>query len=303
MRVCVFGAGSLGSAIGGMLATMNEVTLIGRDPHMSTVRKHGLALTGDVRKRVHVEARCTVDGLEPPDLLVVTTKAYDTERFVRTCIPWADEHTRVLTLQNGLGNLEILRAWKGREAFGGTTTIGARLLAPARVRVSGLGRTIIGADVEPAFAAEIASSFASCGMPAQIVDDIHTEMWSKAAVSACINPLTGILRVTNGALCESEAMVSLVTEICRECTRVARAEGIHLSAGQIESRVWSVARDTSRNRSSMLRDIETGRRTEIEHINGAFLEMAARHDFTTPVNKTLTAMVSTLAEKRARGKA
>lgn len=302
MRVCVFGAGSLGSAVGGMLAASNEVTLIGRNPHMSAVSRHGLVLSGDVRKRVRVKARCDIHGLEPPEMIVVTTKAYDTKEVVNTCAPWADEHTRVLTLQNGLGNLEILRAWKGRNVFGGTTTMGARLISPGRVRVSGLGRTVIGADLDGAFAMELAGNFAGCGMPAQVVEDIRTEIWSKAAVSASINPLTAILRVSNGVLCESEAVARLVSEICAECAEIAKAEGVRLTPGLLEKRVWTVARNTSKNRSSMLLDVEMGRRTEVEQINGAFLEAATGHGLSAPVNRALTAMVSVLDGKGTLGK-
>jgi len=298
MRVCVFGAGSLGSAMGGLLAARNEVTLIGCDPHVSTVRKQGLTLLGDVRRRVWVDARCSVRGLEPPDLILLTTKAYDTEEAIRICRPWADERTKVLTLQNGLSNLDLLRTWKGRNAYGGTTTAGARLLAPGRVRVSGLGKTVIGADHERDFAAEVARTFTACGMPAEVVDDIRREIWLKAVVSACINPLTAILRVSNGSLRESRAIARLVSEICGECARVAKAESIRLSPSVLEKRVWTVAENTSKNRSSMLQDVEAGRMTEVEQINGAFIAAAARHGLSAPVNKALAAMVSVLGGKR-----
>ncbi len=297
MRVCVFGAGSLGSAIGGMLAAKNDVVLIGRDPHMSVTRRQGLMLTGNVKRKAEIDARRAVAGLEPPDLIIVTAKAYDTESVVKTCRPWAHSSTKVLTLQNGLGNLELIRAWKGGAAFGGTTTMGAQLLSPGKVRVSGLGRTVIGADMDGVFSARIARMFASCGLPAEVEDDILTEIWSKAAVSACINPLTAILRISNGDLTRSDAVAGVVSDVCRECARVAAAHGTVLASGKIQDRVWKVAGETSGNRSSMLRDVEKGRRTEVEQINGAFVRMAARHGISVPTNKALTAMVSTLASR------
>ncbi|MBN1677828.1 MAG: 2-dehydropantoate 2-reductase [Candidatus Thermoplasmatota archaeon] len=302
MRVCVYGAGSLGTAIGGMLAAKNDVTLIGRDPHMSVTRREGLRLTGDVKRKSKVDARLTVAGLEPPELIIVTVKAYDTKGFVEACRKWAGPHTRVLTLQNGLGNLEMLREWKGKAAFGGTATMGAQLLSPGKVRVSGLGRTTIGADRDPGGAEGIVRMFVSCGLPAVVEEDISTEIWSKASVSACINPLTAILRVANGALAESDAVVRLVSEICRECAMVASAEGISITPTRIEARVWKIAEDTSDNRSSMLRDVEMGRRTEVEQINGAFAGMAVRHGISVPINRALTAMVCTLASPGSPGK-
>lgn len=302
MRVCVFGAGSLGSALGGMLAARNDMVLIGRDPHMSVARQKGLTLTGDVKRKVEVDARLDVSGLEPPDLLLVTVKAFDTREVVKACQQWSKASTRVLTLQNGLGNLELLRSWKGNSVYGGTITMGAQLLSPGVVRVSGLGRIAIGADADRMGATEIAKMFASCGLPAEVEDDIYAELWSKAAVSACINPLTAILRVPNGGILEDSAVLRMVREIGRECSEVAAAEGIRLSPRRIDARVRRVARDTSRNRSSMLRDVEEGRRTEIEQINGAFVGMAARHGISVPTNRALMAMVGTLASRAPSGK-
>jgi len=302
MRICVFGAGSLGSAIGGILAAKNEVTLVGRDPHMSVTRAEGLKLTGDVRRKVRIDARHSIADLEPPDLIIMAVKAYDTPNAVRTCLPWARADTRVVTVQNGLGNLEQLRAWKGRAAFGGTTTMGAQLLGPAAVRVSGLGITTLGADMDCEFAEEIAGCFASCGMPTRVTADIQSEIWSKAAVSACINPLTAILRIPNGLLLESEVLIRLMSETCAECSRVARAEGINLSAREVSDRVRAVAKETHRNRSSMLRDVENGRRTEVEHINGAFLGLGEKSGIATPLNRALTSMVASLGCEGGLGK-
>lgn len=302
MRVCVFGAGSLGSAIGGILAGKNEVTLIGRDPHMSVTRKEGLRLTGDIRRKVRIDARHSIADLESPDLIIVAVKAYDTPSVVRICRPWARDDTRVLTLQNGLGNHEQLRAWKGRAAFGGTTTMGAQLLAPGTVRVSGLGITTVGADMDRASAEEIAGCLASCGMPTRVEVDILSEIWSKAAVSACINPLTAVLRIPNGALLENDVLLRLISETSSECARVARSEGINLSSGEIVRRVHAVARDTRRNRSSMLRDVEEGRRTEVEQINGAFLHLGEKHGIATPLNRALTSILASLAGEGGLGK-
>ncbi len=302
MRICVFGAGSLGSAIGGILAAKNEVTLVGRDPHMSITRAGGLRLTGDVRRKVRLDARHSIADLEPPDLIILTVKAYDTTDAVRICLPWARADTKVLTLQNGLGNLEQLRVWKGRAAFGGTATMGAQLLAPATVRVSGMGITTLGADMDRSFAEEIAGCFASCGMPARVETDIQSEMWSKAAVSACINPLTAILRIPNGHLLDNEVLLRLVSDTCAECSKVARSQGINLPSREIASRVRAVAKDTCRNRSSMLRDVENGRRTEIEHINGAIVSLGEKNGIATPLNRALTSMIASLARQGSLGK-
>jgi len=303
MRVCIFGAGSLGSALGGILAGSNQVTLVGRRAHVSAVRKQGLTLMGDLRRSVKVEAYEKVDGLDPPELLIVTTKAYDTGDAVQACRTLASRNTMVLTLQNGLGNLELLRTWKGTNAFGGTTTLGANLVAPGKVRVSGLGETVIGSDLNPEGAKRICLLFRESGLAAKIESDVYAAIWSKVAVSASINPLTAVLRVENGALLQSKSMSRMMSEVCREAVLVGIANGVSLSLPEVMKRMRAVSKHTSGNRSSMLQDVERGRRTEIEQINGAIWNLGERQGSPAPLNKALWAMVSALERQGASQKA
>ncbi len=295
MRVCVFGAGALGSAIGGLLAARNDVTLVGRRAHVDAIRRHGLALSGDVRRVVHLAAVETIALAEPPELLLIATKAFDTAKAVDECAGWAASSTKVLTLQNGLGNLEILRAWKGKGAFGGTTTFGATLLAPGRIRISGKGRTVIGSDKDPRFAVLLASIFSESGMPAATVEDVRSEVWSKVAVSSCINPISAVLRVNNGKLLASDWTRRLMDEVMKECVAVSSAEGVPLSHSKLSRRVRAVAKETSRNLSSMLQDVLRGKRTEISQINGEIAMLGAKHAIPTPLNDMLTAAVESIA--------
>ena len=294
MRISIFGAGSLGSALGGLLAGTNEVALIGRHAHVDAIGRKGLTLVGDRARTVRLEAAENVRDIAPPELLIVTTKAYDTEEAIRICKPWTDKETMVLTLQNGLGNLELLSAWKGSRAFGGTTTMGARLLSPGRIRVSGIGRTVVGSDRDATGAAKLACVFSKAGIPATVRSDISREIWAKALVSACINPVTAVLRVPNGKLLDSPILSRFIREVCQECIEVACSEGIQLSSASMYARVRTVARDTSRNLSSMLQDVERGGRTEIDQINGAFCRTGRDKNIPTPLNNALVAMVGSL---------
>jgi len=299
MRISIFGAGSLGSALGGLLAGTNEVALIGRRAHVDAIRRKGLTLVGDRARPVRLEAAENVRDIAPPELLIVTTKAYDTEEAVRICRTWTDKETMVLTLQNGLGNLELLRAWKGSRVFGGTTTMGARLLSPGRVRVSGIGRTVVGSDMDATGAAKLARVLSKAGIPVTVRSDISREIWAKAVVSACINPVTAVLRVPNGKLLDSPILSRFIREVCQECIEVACSEGIRLSSASMYARARAVARDTSRNLSSMLQDVERGSRTEIGQINGAFCRTGRDKSVPTPLNNALVAMVGSL-ESAAR---
>ena len=303
MRICIFGAGSLGSALGGILSSGHEVVLIGRRPHIDAVNRNGLRLVGDIRRQVRLEGRTKLSNSDRPDLLIITTKAYDTIDAVAECRRLTTGNTKVLTLQNGLGNLEILREWKGANAFGGTTTMGAALDSPGKVRVSGLGRTLIGADLDPKGAREIAAAFRSCGIPTTVEKDVMSVIWTKAVVSACINPLTAVLRIQNGLLLESSVISKLMSEVCRECVAVAASEGFHLVLKSMNALARAVAKDTADNRSSMLQDIARGRRTEIDQISGVFWRRGDANDVATPLNKCLAAMVNAIGTQSTSQKA
>ena len=251
-------------------------------------------MTGDNRSTVRIEAHETPAGLEPSELLIISTKAYDTAEAIVACKSLADEGTMVLSLQNGLGNLESIREWKGRKAFGGTTTMGALLTSPGVVRVSGLGRTVVGSDQDRIGATRIAEAFSACGLPTSVKRNIDGEIWSKAIVNSAINPFAAVLRVPNGKLLESNAVSRLMAETCAECERVASSAGVVLPQRSAYPRARAVARETANNRSSMLQDIERRRRTEIDHINGAFSSLGDSYGVSTPINDALVAMVRTL---------
>ena len=299
MRICVYGAGSLGSAIGGLLAGEHEVSFIGRPANVEAILRDGLTLKGAVERTVEAEAYTSIEGLQPPELMLITTKAYNTRAVIETCRTWAAEDTKVLTLQNGLGNLELLREWKGRSAFGGTTTMGAVLQAPGIVCLSGLGATVVGGDLDADSAGSISSLFTLAGMPSSVSKDIEGEIWAKAIVNASVNPLTAILGVRNGVLLESEIVSRLMSDICHECERVAEAAGVFLPPPKPFERVQLVARQTAENRSSMLRDVELGRRTEIESINGHICRVGSEAGVPTPLNKSLVSMVQSMAWRPA----
>ena len=302
MRICIFGAGALGSAFGGMLTLKHDVILIGRKPHVDAIRKSGLVIDGDVRGRYKPCAFTRISGLEPPDLLLITTKAYDTRNAVRECRNWIKRGTTVLTLQNGLGNLEILEEWVGTRAFGGTTTLGARTLGPGKIRISGLGKTIVGSTKNPDRAKSLATTFRSSGISAGYTRNIVSEIWGKAIVSACVNPMTAVLRVPNGRLLESRATSRLVRELSTECESIARACGVKLPSRLMYPRVCTVLNDTAKNHSSMLQDVSRGKRTEIVQINGAFLRLAQEHALPAPLNEVLVALVQTLEARRPKQK-
>jgi len=303
--VLVFGAGSLGSLVGGLLARRHDVTLVGREPHVGAVRESGLRVEGAVTATVHPTAATAVpdrDAADRFDLAVVTVKADDTAEAARVIAGRADA---VLSLQNGLGNEELLADALSRPVLAGTCTYGARLVEPGRVECTGVGEVTLGpregddADEESvALADRVGAAFAESGIETTVAADMPRRLWEKLAVNAGINAPTALARVPNGALVDGPASET-AREAARETARVARTEGVDLADDEAAAAVASVAEATARNTSSMRQDIEAERRTEVDAINGAVAERGERAGVATPVNETLAALVR--AWERERG--
>jgi 2-dehydropantoate 2-reductase len=177
--------------------------------------------------------------------------------------------------------------------------MGAVLTEPGVVQVASLGSTFVGADVDAEAAESLASMLNAVGMPTKVTSDIQAELWAKATINACINPVTAILRIVNGEIVRVKALSMLVRDISRECEEVADACGIELPYDSMYQQTMAVARKTASNRSSMLRDIELGRMTEIQSINGHICRAGLHRRVLTPINKTLVAMVESLGNHRA----
>jgi 2-dehydropantoate 2-reductase len=290
MDILVFGAGSLGSLVGGLLARTHEVTLVGRDPHVATVRTDGLRITGVETLAVAPSATTDATGASA-DLAVVTVKAYDTANAARTLA--TGDYDAVCSLQNGMGNEAVLAEDVDAPVVAGTATCGAELVGPGHVEWTGRGTITLGAWRPPddaALAERIAAAFRDAGLDAAATADVRRRLWEKLAVNAAINPVTALARVENGAL-RSGALADLARTAAVETAAVARAEGVDLPDRAVREAVETVTRETARNRSSMHRDVSRGRRTEIDAINGYVVDRADATDTPVPVNRTLATLI------------
>ena len=303
MDVVVFGAGSLGSLIGGLLARDHDVTLVGRDPHVRAVRDGGLRITGTESFTARPDALTDGAGLAA-DLVVVTVKAFDTPAAARELA--TGEFDAVLSLQNGMGNEDVLDEHLSCPILAGTTTMGAVLSGPGVVEWRGRGDIEIGpwrdavdgTGRDADYAAERAvAGFRTAGIDATLAADVRAALWRKLAINAAVNPATALARVENGALVESPA-ADVVEPIAAEVARVARAEGVDLGADEAAAAITRVARATAENRSSMHQDVVASRRTEIDAIAGYVVERAERHGLAVPVTRTLRALVRAWEDAR-----
>jgi 2-dehydropantoate 2-reductase len=291
--VIVFGAGSLGSLVGALIAREHAVTLVGRDPHVSAVAAEGLRVDGAFDLRVTPIARTDVPAGCRADLAVVTVKAFDTAEAAAAL---ADcDLDAVLSLQNGMGNETTLAERLGCPVLAGTCTYGALLADPGRVTCTGEGEVTLGPSEggTAPVGDEVGAAFEAAGLATTVADDMPVRLWEKLAVNAGINATTALAGVENGALVDGPAN-EVATAAARETARAARSVGVDLADDRAVAAVEDVAAATAANRSSMRQDVRAEERTEVDAINGYVAEKSVE----TPVNRTLAGLLR--AWERAR---
>jgi 2-dehydropantoate 2-reductase len=204
----------------------------------------------------------------------------------------------VLTLQNGLGNVEILAEILGqRRVLGGATAEAATLLSHGRIRHAGQGKTLI-APLErlDTKAQEIALAFIRAGFETEVSQDLNSLLWGKLIVNVGINALAAITRLKNGQLPQFPEALVIIEEAVKEAATVAKARRVTLPYADPLSRVLEVCSATSDNVSSMLQDVLNKRPTEIDSINGAVVREGKALGIPTPINRTLTSLVRVIQQ-------
>jgi len=288
MEVLVYGAGALGSLIGGLLARAHDVTLVGRDPHMRRVREDGLRIEGEAD--AHVHPRALTDGTHrAADLALVTTKAYDTDAAARALA--TGEYGAVCSLQNGLTEERLVAALEPT-VLAGTASYGALLVEPGRVTCTGVGEVVVGslAGGRDPLAERVGAALDDAGIETTVAADMPRRRYEKLAVNAGINGPSALARLSNGATLDGPAG-AVAREAAREVARVARADGTALGEAEAVDAVERVAADTAANRSSMLEDVAAGRRTEVDAIYGAVVDRADGFGVGAPTCRTLASLI------------
>ena len=300
MEILIIGAGAMGGLFAALLASRAAVTLLTTNPdHAAAIDRHGLTVLAADGTAQHHQIAILTDPDQyqrRADLVLICTKARATSQAAQVALPLLAEDGLVLTLQNGLGNLERIGAVVGvGRASAGITAQAATLLGPGQVRHAGSGPTVLAAGPgQSARVAAIAALFNRAGIDTRVVADVDGLLWSKLIVNVGINALTALLRVPNGILAQVPECELLMEQAVGEALAVARALGIELEYDRLLERVGQVCALTADNRSSMLQDILRGAPTEIDVINGAIVARGRSVGVPTPVNLLLTQMIKAL---------
>jgi len=231
------------------------------------------------------------------EVLIIAVKAYDTKVMAASYRRMVPLETSVLSLQNGLGNIETLQSVLKNEVLAGSTTEGAFSLGPGFVVHTGRGLTVIGdpQGTKSDTGLRIKIAFESAGFQTKISSNMAGVLWTKAIVNAAINPLSGLTRLPNGALAKSAEIRKIGFRVMDEGISVSRAERVRLTGDP--RKLWRrILLSTKANKSSMLQDIEIGKMTEIRQLNGAILARGKKRGIETPINGILTRLVLGIEE-------
>jgi 2-dehydropantoate 2-reductase len=296
LKIAIIGAGAIGCLFGvRLLKSGQSVLLVHHDRKVvNVIRRRGAVLKelagNSVRAQIRVKQSLS-DG-DHPDLVLLTVKAYDTEGAVRSLNHQLSPNTPILSLQNGLGNIETLsRHLPESQILAGTTTEAALLTAPGRISHTGSGVTWIGGRAKQMkLYKSIRTAFVLAGFRTEVRDDIIGAIWSKAIVNSAINPISALTGVSNENVLRISHLRQVSLKLVAEGTQVATAKGIKLapSPTRLLSRVLN---SSGKNRSSMLQDIEAGKKTEILQLNGWIASIGKKVGVRTPYNQMLTQLV------------
>jgi 2-dehydropantoate 2-reductase len=305
VKVAVVGAGGIGSVFGGRLAAVgHQVWLLHRRPEVvEAIQQHGLRLSTRNGEE-HIRVRATLDASEvgPTDLVLILTKSTDTAAAARAARPLVGTSTLVLTLQNGLGNLETIAEVLGAErSLMGVTYLGATVRAPGHAEFTAPGETFVG---EPNGGLSerglgLARTLSAAGLPTQATDRVWDTVWAKLVINAALNATCALTGASGEDALRSKAASHWLGMVAEETACVAAALGIQLPYVDAAERVRQHCRAVGAAKPSMLQDVERDRPTEIDAINGAVVREGQRAGVATPYNQALLHLVQAREQVRA----
>jgi 2-dehydropantoate 2-reductase len=305
-RVAVFGAGAVGCYFGGMLARAGApVTLIGRPAHVEAMRRDGLLLdTLRFKEAVRVAADTEPSAVAGHDVVLFCVKSGDTEAGAQAIAPHLAENAVVVSLQNGVDNPARIRPHVRAEVLGVVVYVGCEMAGPGHVRHTGRGDLVIGglrgSPAGERRAREVAAAFERAGVPCVVSADVDADLWIKLIVNCAYNPASALSRLQYGRILSVPEGPDLMRAVVTEAIAVAKAEGVNLDADGLVDKVLGVGKAMPTQISSTAQDINLGKRTEIDALNGHVARRGAALGVPTPVNATLWRLVKLLEMAAAK---
>ncbi|HDJ84044.1 MAG TPA: ketopantoate reductase family protein [Desulfurococcaceae archaeon] len=307
VSIAIIGIGAVGSLLAYMAKEHKPTVIYRSEIYGEAIDCYG-GIVVQVNQEDHVvEVEHYLTGKAPAnsyDYVFIAVKAHDTADAVKEALRIVKDNGIVVLVQNGIGGLELAEKVIGENkpdvgVAGGVLTYGVLRERAGIARITGIGELIIGykgrkADERLMKIKDILNG------NIRIVDDIGPYRWLKLIVNAAINPVTALLNASNRVIIELEEAWIITKMIVKEALNVIKKLGIELPVEDVLGYVWEVAYKTADNISSMAQDIRSGRKTEIEYINGAIARIARENNIDAPVNTLLTLLVRGVEKWRGK---
>jgi 2-dehydropantoate 2-reductase len=301
-RIAVVGAGAVGGYFGGLLARAGApVVMIGRAAFVETVKKNGLFLdTVQFQESVKVESSTELSAVRGAEIVLFCVKTTDNATTAGELAPLLAPSAIVLSMQNGVDNVEQIRAAAGIDALPAVVYVAASVPEPGRVKHVGRGDLVVGPESE--LTKTIAALFSRAGVGCRISENIEGELWTKLVWNCALNAVSALGRAKYGLIASSPDAWKVVETAVYEVLAVAKAAGVQppglenpkaALAGALK-----IATQMAEALSSTGQDLNRGKRTEVDSLNGYISRRGAELGVPTPVNHTLFALVK-LAEGRS----
>jgi 2-dehydropantoate 2-reductase len=302
------GAGAVGSYFGGRLALAGApVTLIGRPDHVAAINRDGLFLDSlHFQGAVPLAASTDPEAASSADLILLCVKTLDTVTAVQALAPFLRPDATLLSLQNGVDNVDRIRAEVGIDAIPAVVYVAAEMAGPGRVRHTGRGDLLIG-DLpnRPATTSaahdrltEIAATFSRAGIPCQITPNIQGMLWVKMIMNSAYNGISALSRARYGPIAANRWTRAVMIQVVEEAIAVARAIGVQLPELDLVEAALALGGSMGAALSSTAQDVARGKLTEIDSFNGYLARQGEAAGVATPVNQTIHALVKLLEEAK-----
>jgi 2-dehydropantoate 2-reductase len=301
-KIAVVGAGAVGGYFGGLLARAGApVVMIGRAAFVEAVRKNGLFLdTLQFQESVRVQASAELGAVCGAEIVLFCVKTTDNAATAKALAPLLAPGALVLSMQNGVDNVEQIRAAAHLEALPSVVYVAASVPEPGRVKHVGRGDLVVGPRNKNT--ERIAALFSQANVPCRISENIEGELWTKLIWNCALNAVSALGRAKYGQIAASADARKVVETVVDEVLAVARAA--HIQPPGLEdpktaiAGAFKIATQMAEALSSTAQDMNRGKRTEIDSLNGYISRRGAELGVPTPVNHALYALVK-LAEGRS----
>ncbi|MBO6267169.1 MAG: 2-dehydropantoate 2-reductase [Synergistaceae bacterium] len=302
MKIGFVGCGAIGSCYASRLLKVHEVCVLDTfAPVIEAIKKNGILVddclpgTGTGETHAFHPAVATTDPKEIGvcDLVIVFVHYKFLESAMRNALPMIDEHTMILSLQNGYGNYdEIAKVIPEEQIIIGNTAFGATPVEPGHVKNTGYGSTNMGSPKAPMAKVEaIAEAFRAAGLETDVHENVMNAIWHKLSANVCINGVSALLGTPNGFISKNEYARETAKLLCKEAIEVCNAAGCTLDYETELEHVFEVSRNTDETISSMVQAVTHERETEIRIINGAVSKLGKQYGIPTPCNDLLLNLV------------